>query len=262
MFLYTHAHTLHIYARTHISYRQSMCDIHTQSSCTCMYSVMLLKVILFLNLHCNIAGAIYTGSTDVGGFMSFSSRSKGPWIWAEEFPSPASSPGLRMHPCMAWVQGSLLVAFPLELISYLPVKSTASRSPGVEDILPSERRINSSFCLKSSGQFLKAQIYILWFWPFFPPLFLLLGTASLFYDPSNHPFSFKSFPETCFLWEASGYRWLDMAEIVFEFRTRVLFDQIVWGIATFYTTPDTQQSISMQTRISFIHESLFHYSSA
>lgn len=40
-----------------------------------------------------------------------------------------------------------------------------------------------------------------------------------------------------------------MAETVFEFRTRVLFEQIVWGIATFYTTPDIQQSISMQTRI-------------
>lgn len=52
-----------------------------------------------------------------------------------------------------------------------------------------------------------------------------------------------------FLCEASGYRWLDMAETVFEFRTRVLFEQIVWGIATFYTTPDMQQSISMQTRI-------------
>jgi len=42
-----------------------------------------------------------------------------------------------------------------------------------------------------------------------------------------------------------------MAETVFKFRTRVLFEQIVWGIATFYTTPDAQQSISMQTRISY-----------
>lgn len=40
-----------------------------------------------------------------------------------------------------------------------------------------------------------------------------------------------------------------MAETVFEFRTRVLFEQIVWGIATFYTAPDIQQSINMQTRI-------------
>lgn len=114
----------------------------------------------------------------------------------------------------------------LELINYLPVKSTASCSAGVRDILPSEWRINSSFSLKSNEQFLKVQIYILWFWPFFPPLFLILGTPSLFYDPSNHPFSFKSFPETCFLWEACSYRWLDMAQIEFEFRTRVLFEQI------------------------------------
>lgn len=40
-----------------------------------------------------------------------------------------------------------------------------------------------------------------------------------------------------------------MAEAVFELRTRVLFEQIVWGIATFYTAPDIQQSINMQTRI-------------
>lgn len=70
--LYTHAHIC-----THISYRQSICDLHTQSSCTCMYSGTLLTVILFLNLYHNfIAGAIYTGSSDVGGFMSFSSSAE------------------------------------------------------------------------------------------------------------------------------------------------------------------------------------------
>lgn len=64
-------------------------------------------------------------------------------------------------------QYMLELELPLYDIDRLPIKFTTSPSPRAGDVLPSEQGISSSFCLKSSERFLKAQIYILWFWPFF-----------------------------------------------------------------------------------------------
>lgn len=132
-------------------------------------------------------------------------------------------------------------------IHRLPIKLTTFPSPRARDRLLREWRVSGSLCLKSSEQFLKAQIYILWFWPFFCSFSFLELLPSFMIQAAAHFHLNHSLKH--FLCKASGYRWLDMAETAFEFRTRVLFEQIVWGIATFYTTPDIPQSISMQTKI-------------
>lgn len=135
----------------------------------------------------------------------------------------------------------------LHYIHRLPIKLSTSPSPRARDKLLSEGRVSHSLDLKGSEQFLKAQIYILWFWPFFCSFSFLELLPSFMIQAAAHFHLNHSLKH--FLCKASGYRWLDRAETAFEFRTRVLSEQIVWGIATFYTTPDIPQSISMQTKI-------------
>lgn len=200
---------------------------------------------LFLDLHDSTSRENLAGHAGEE-FLPFFLRSKGPWPCTGACPWPISSMGPQAQLDSAMTRQHMPG---LELLLYaihrLPIKLT--NSPGARDKLLSEQRVSSSLCLKSSEQFLKAQIYILWFWPFFCSLSLLELLPSFMIQAAAHFYLNHSLKH--FLCKASGYRWLDMAETAFEFRTRVLFEQIVWGIATFFTTPDRPRSISMQTKI-------------
>lgn len=105
---------MHTHMHPHSIYALYICYLHTHGR------VCILKHFqkVFLSLSHNIARAIFAGSTDVG-FVSSCSRSKVPWVWAEEFLSPVSSPGLRRHRCVVWAQGleavhSWAIASPLQ----------------------------------------------------------------------------------------------------------------------------------------------------
>lgn len=102
----------------------------------------------------------------------------------------------------------------LELLLYniqrLPTKLTTSPSPRAGDKLLSEWRISGFLFLKSTKQFLKAQIYILWFWPLFCtfsflellPSFMIQAAAHFHLNHSlKHTFSAKPLATDDWIWQ-------------------------------------------------------------
>lgn len=116
---------------------------------------------LFLDLRDNIGSEILVGHAGAE-FMPFSSSRKALGLALEPILGLSAALGLGNSRNSAMTRQHMLG---LELLLYniqrLPTKLTTSPSPRAGDKLLSEWRISSSLFLKSTEQFLKAQIYIL-----------------------------------------------------------------------------------------------------
>lgn len=165
---------------------------------------------LFLDQCDSISSKIVAGHAGAE-FVPFSSRNKGPWPCTGAYPWPVSSMGPRPQPEFSNDKAAHagVGAAPLWCPSSFH-QTHSSPSPRAGDKLLSEWRISGSLCLKSSEQFLKAQIYILWFWPFFCsfsflellPSFMIQAAAHFHLNHSlKHTFSAKPLATDDWIWQ-------------------------------------------------------------